>query len=164
MTEGKKKSLENLKKRKPFVKGDERINRKGANKGSRWKKTLLEELMTVDLSTSEVDAFNSIKQRFPSFFNGSHDQNFQLFLEVKQVSLSFSKDERVAQTAIEKIKDRIEGKAISREAQVDTEGKDLISNSLIIRVDKVEDAKIVSSESEIEDVGHEYLEDGNKEV
>ncbi len=112
MTEGKKKSLENLKKRKPFVKGDERINRKGANKGSRWKKTLLEELMTVDLSTSEVDAFNSIKQRFPSFFNGSHDQNFQLFLEVKQVSLSFSKDERVAQTAIEKIKDRIEGKSV----------------------------------------------------
>lgn len=121
-----KNSLDNLKKRKPFKQGeDARRNTIGLNKGSKWKKTLLSDLMTVDLGESEIKQFKAIKEKFPSFFTGTHEQNFQLFLEVKQVSLVFHKDPKVSQTAIEKIKDRIEGKPVQKIAETDSKGNDL---------------------------------------
>lgn len=102
----------NISSLKPFKEGkDERRNTNGANKGSKWKRTLLKEILTTELSDRETQLFQSIKQRFPRFFQGSEEQNFQLFMELRQVQLVFSKDERVAQTAIREIKDRVEGKS-----------------------------------------------------
>lgn len=106
---GKNKSLENL---KPFKPGeDKRRNTTGANKGSKWKKTLLQELMSVDLSKTEIEAFNEFSEKFPSFFSSTEaDKNFQFFMELKQMSLVFHKNPQTSQNAINAIKDRIDGK------------------------------------------------------
>ena len=121
----KESSLKNLENRKPFKEGkDERRNINGANKGSRWKRTLLKEILTTALSDNETQLFNAIKQRFPRFFKGSEEQNFQLFMELRQVQLVFSKDERVAQAAIREIKDRVDGKSEQlTKVDVTTKGK-----------------------------------------
>lgn len=89
------------------------INRNGANKGSKWKKTLLKDLMTADLNQNEIEQFEDLKMRFPSFFNSSDEKNFQLFMEIKQIALVFSNDQKASQRAINAIKDRIEGKTTS---------------------------------------------------
>lgn len=97
---------------RPFTTGeDDRRNVTGANKGSKWKGTLLKDLMTMDLSTAEMDSFKEFSEKFPSFFSDdNNDKNFQLFMELKQMSLVFHKDAKVSQSAISAIKDRIEGK------------------------------------------------------
>jgi hypothetical protein len=92
-------------------KNPENINREGANKGSRWRKTLLMDIMSLELNDSETVQFAALKSKHPKLFNGSEAQNFQLFMELRQVSLIFSQDERVAQAAIKEVKDRIDGKS-----------------------------------------------------
>lgn len=102
----------NKKNSKPFNKGeDKRRNKKGANKGSKWRKSLLKDILTLELSDTETDQFNYIKSLYPRFFEGTEVENLQLFLELKQIQLVFSDDERVAQTAIKEVKDRIDGKS-----------------------------------------------------
>lgn len=97
---------------KPFKEGeDERRNTTGANKGSKWKSTLLKDLMTMDLTESEMDSFKEFTDKFPSFFdNEDKDKNFHLFMELKQMSLVFNKNPQISQNAINSIKDRIQGK------------------------------------------------------
>lgn len=89
----------------------ENINRKGANKGSKWKKTLLKELMTIDLFDAKNEIFEKLFEEFPIIFNNSDkEKNLQLLMELKQISLVFNEDPRISQAAITAIKDRIEGK------------------------------------------------------
>lgn len=108
---GKKETaLENLKKAKGFDKNPQNINKDGLNKGSRWSKTLLQELISTNVNVQDNAAFVSLAKKFPKFFTDGDEKGYQLFLELKQISLVFSEDEKVSQTAIEKIKDRIEGK------------------------------------------------------
>jgi hypothetical protein len=92
-------------------KNPKHINRTGANKGSKWRKTLLMDIMALELNDTETVQFAALKMKHPKLFSGSEAQNFQLFMELRQVSLIFSQDERVAQTAIKEVKDRIDGKS-----------------------------------------------------
>ena len=96
----------------PFKKGDDaRRNTTGANKGSRWNKSLLKELMTIPLSEEESEAtFYKIKDKFPTIFKSTEERNLQLFMELKQIALMSSTNEMTSQIAINAIKDRVEGK------------------------------------------------------
>ncbi|MCH2231666.1 MAG: hypothetical protein MK105_15130 [Crocinitomicaceae bacterium] len=95
----------------PFKKGDDsRRNTTGANKGSKWKSTLLKDLMTIDLSKTEIETFDEFSSKFPGLFNSTPEKNFQLYMEIKQISLVFNKNPNVSQNAINAIKDRIQGK------------------------------------------------------
>lgn len=94
----------------PFKKGEDPRRAKG-NKGSKWKKSLLKDLMALDLTGSEQQQFNALKAKFPTFFEGTDERNFQLFMELKQISLVFNSDPKVSQTAIKEIKDRVDGKS-----------------------------------------------------
>ena len=93
-----------------FQKNPDNINRTGANKGSKWRKTLLKDLLTIGVDEDNAD-FNKLKNSYPKQFNMSEEKNLQLYLELKQISLAFSEAEVVAQKAITEIKDRIEGKS-----------------------------------------------------
>jgi len=94
-----------------FKKGeDNRRNTTGANKGSKWASTLLKDLLTIDLSDSEIEQFKELKKKFPSVFNSNEQDNFQKFMELKQISLVFHKNGAISQSAINAIKDRIDGK------------------------------------------------------
>lgn len=100
---------------KGFDKNPQNINRSGANKGSRWKKNLLEEILTMPLQEYEDVEFNDMVDKYPEIFNSSQKINLQLYLELKQIKLLQSKDERIVQAAIKEIKDRIEGQSVRQE-------------------------------------------------
>lgn len=94
----------------PFKKGDdERRNVTGANKGSKWRKTLLADLMSLNVDDENAE-YLKLKAKFPKQFNMSEEKNLQLFMELKQISLIFSENESVSQKAISEVKDRIDGK------------------------------------------------------
>lgn len=109
----------------PFKEGeDQRRNTTGMNKGAKWKKTLLQDLMSADLSKSEIEQFNEFKIKFPSFFDSEdNSKNFQFFMELKQMSLVFHKNPQTSQNAINAIKDRIDGKP---QQKVDVTSEDVI--------------------------------------
>ena len=136
----------------PFKKGeDPRRNDTGMNKGHRWKKTLLKQLMSLELSESEQQQFIGLKNKFPSLFGESETRNFQLFMELKQVSLAFSTDAKVAQAAIKEIKDRIDGKA-SQEVKViggEENGSFGVNHKLFIKYENL--TELPSEESDIEE-------------
>lgn len=96
-----------------FQVNPQNINKTGENKGSKWKSTFLRELLEVKLSESELEDFSVLAKKFPSIFDGTNEQNLALYLEVRQISLAFSKDPNVAQRAIKEIKDRVFGKPVS---------------------------------------------------
>jgi len=121
------------------------INRVGANKGSKWKKNLLKELMIINLDQSELDQFQDLKAKFPSFFNSTEDKNFQLFMEVKQIGLVFHKDGKVSQRAINAIKDRIDGRPTQK---IDVEVEDKIPRSKKERLLRIEQLKKKLNETE----------------
>lgn len=125
MAGNKKTALKNLEKAGNFKTNPERINRTGANKGARWRKNLLKNILTMPLGENEQEQFKKLKAQFPTYFKGDEEKNFQFFMELKQATLVFSSDPKVAQTAIEKIKDRIEGRPITRIAQTNTKGDDV---------------------------------------
>ena len=93
-----------------FGANPENINKTGANKGSKWKSTLLKELMTKSVDT-ENELFDQIKEKFPKVFDAEDDnKNYQLMMELRQLLLVFDKSPDVAQRAMNAIKDRIDGK------------------------------------------------------
>lgn len=114
-----------------FKKGvDARRNVTGANKGSKWRKNLLEELLTTPIGVdSEDEEFAKMVDDFPQFFNGKHETNYQLFIELKQLQLTQSKDDRIAQSAIKEIKDRIQGQSNAKHS-ITTENKEVDLSSL----------------------------------
>ena len=96
----------------PFKKGDdERRNTTGLNKGSKWNKNLLKDLLSVNVLAEDSTLFESLKNKFPKIFNSSDEKNLQLFVELKQIGLIFSEVEAISQKAITEVKDRIEGKS-----------------------------------------------------
>jgi len=103
-------ALENLKKASGFDKNPQNINRSGAPKG-KWRKTLLRDLMAMPLEESDQTQFEGLKKLFPTYFRDTEEKNFQFFMELKQLSLIFSKQDQVAQSAMKEIRDRIDGKA-----------------------------------------------------
>ena len=69
--------------------------------------------MTIGLSDDETETFKEFADKFPTFFNSdSHEKNFQLFMELKQMSLVFHKNPSISQNAINAIKDRVEGRPV----------------------------------------------------
>ena len=110
---------------KGFDKRPENINTTGLNKGSRWKSTLLKDIMEVEATEK---AFEKFMSKFPNVFNGSLEKNHQLYMELLQVGLLYSDDEKVVQTAIEKIKDRIDGKPKTKD-QEEPQGDTYIQNN-----------------------------------
>jgi len=143
---GKKSNNPNIHKH-GFGANPQNINRSGANRGSKWNKNLLRDLLTVDLSKVNNKAFEKMKEMFPEFFDGSKDANWQLFMEIKQLSLILHKDPRVSQAAIKEIKDRIGGKVPNEAIQEEEEQKD-ISISVTIKggkVDAVTDEKDIDT-------------------
>lgn len=105
----------------PFKKGDPNINRTGLNKGSKWKKSLLKDLLNLNITKTDDDQFKELKEKFPKQFDSiDNDKNYHLFMELKQMSLVFNKDPKVSQNAINAIKDRVEGKP-NQSVYVETE-------------------------------------------
>jgi len=106
----------------PFQKGHsygfkgnpENINKTGQNKGSKWRKNLLKDLLQTKIDANKDLEFKALQNRFPELFDGNESANLQLFIEVKQIQLCFDEDPKVAQAAIREVKDRIEGKPIQK--------------------------------------------------
>jgi hypothetical protein len=94
---------------KSFDKYPENINRTGANKGSKWKSTLLKEIFGKINFNDETEAFAELKTKFPEFFTGSEKQTYQFFMYLKLVSMAFDKDPKVALKAVELSINRVDG-------------------------------------------------------
>ena len=94
---------------KSFDKYPEFINRTGANKGSKWRSTLLREMFGMINTYDDVEAFAHLKKTFPQFFAGSEKQNYQYFMNLKLISLAFDKDPKVALKAMELSLNRVDG-------------------------------------------------------
>lgn len=89
----------------------ENINRTGQNKGSKWRSTLLKELLEATNHNDDAAEFAEIKKSFPHFFSGSEKKSYQFFLLLKQISHAFNKkDPNLSLKAIEAIMDRVDGK------------------------------------------------------
>lgn len=113
-------ALENLKKASGFDKNPQNINRSGANKGSRWNKSLLKELMTMELNGDELKQYETLKELFPKQFSQTETKNFQLFMELRQMQLVFSPNGQISQKAITEIRDRLDGKPVQQIKQETT--------------------------------------------
>jgi len=117
------KAVGNVSNLKHFKKGhDPRRNTTGANKGSKWQKNLFKKVFSMDLGVEDMAPFKKLEKQFPKVFKESPDKNYQLFLVLRQLSLVFSGDEKVAQRAITAILDRVDGKPVSTHLHAGADG------------------------------------------
>ena len=94
-----------------FGANPQNINKSGANKGSKWKSTLLKELLTKPVDAEGLEILEEFKTQFPTIFSSDdNNKNYQLLMELRQLQLVFDKNPDVAQRAMNAIKDRIDGK------------------------------------------------------